>query len=108
MHPVPDRLLGGQHPCILGAEECALAPYSADRARLLDGRKFWWSAQSGLMAKDFHVDKLADEFGQYKLYLKCESCSHERRTTPHLLANQSATEPYAMKVKQRTQSSRCQ
>jgi hypothetical protein len=39
------------------------------------------------MAKDFHVEKLADEFGQYVLYLKCESCLHERRTTPHLLAN---------------------
>lgn len=39
------------------------------------------------MGKDFHVEKLADEFGQYVLYLKCESCLHERRTTPHLLAN---------------------
>jgi hypothetical protein len=30
---------------------------------------------------------LSDEFGQYELYLKCESCLHERRTTPHLLAS---------------------
>jgi len=35
---------------------------------------------------DFHVTKLSDEFGQYVLYLKCESCLHERRTTPNVLA----------------------
>jgi hypothetical protein len=39
------------------------------------------------MERDFHIRKLADEFGQYVLYLKCESCLHERRTTPHMLAN---------------------
>jgi hypothetical protein len=49
--------------------------------------EFWLSAQSRQMAKDFHVEKLADEFSQYVLYLKCESCLHERRTSPHLLAN---------------------
>jgi hypothetical protein len=34
------------------------------------------------MGKEFRVEKLADEFGQYELYLKCDSCLHERRTTP--------------------------
>jgi hypothetical protein len=38
------------------------------------------------MGREFRVEKLADEFGQYELYLKCESCLHERHTTPHLLA----------------------
>jgi hypothetical protein len=38
------------------------------------------------MARDFKVDKLSDEFGQYVLFLKCASCLHERRTTPDLLA----------------------
>ena len=39
------------------------------------------------MAREFKVEKLSDEFGQYVLFLKCESCLHERRTTPHMLAN---------------------
>ena len=34
----------------------------------------------------FHVDKLSDEFGQYELHLKCGSCLHERRASPHTLA----------------------
>jgi hypothetical protein len=58
------------------------SPSSVRTIRVLHGREFRWSAQSGPMAKDFHVDKLADEFGQYVLHLKCESCLHERRTTP--------------------------
>jgi hypothetical protein len=39
------------------------------------------------MGRDFNVIRLSDEFGQYILYLKCESCLHERRTTPNMLAN---------------------
>jgi hypothetical protein len=35
----------------------------------------------------FHVQKLSDEFGQYTLILKCESCLRERRTTPHMIAH---------------------
>ncbi|MDB6042433.1 MAG: hypothetical protein JWM63_984 [Gammaproteobacteria bacterium] len=38
------------------------------------------------MGNDFQIEKLADEFGQYVLYRKCESCLNERRNTPHLLA----------------------
>jgi hypothetical protein len=36
--------------------------------------------------RDLEIKLLRDEFGQYELYLKCESCLHERRTTPHMLA----------------------
>jgi hypothetical protein len=39
------------------------------------------------MAREFKVEKLSDEFGQYTLILKCESCLRERRTTPHMVAN---------------------
>ncbi len=39
-----------------------------------------------MMARDFKVERLSDEFGQYVLFLKCESCLHERKTTPNLLA----------------------
>jgi hypothetical protein len=59
------------------------------------------------MAKDFHVDKLADEFGQYELYLKCESCLHERRTTPHLLANLCGWDARLTDVARRLRCSVC-
>jgi hypothetical protein len=62
------------------------ALYSIRTPGLLDARKLWASAQFAQMGKDFHVERLADEFGQYELYPKCESCLHERSTTPHLLA----------------------
>jgi hypothetical protein len=39
------------------------------------------------MAREFVVNKLSDEFGQYMLILKCESCLRERRTTPHMIAH---------------------
>jgi hypothetical protein len=45
-------------------EDYGFGPSSVRTARVLDGREFWWSAQSDPMAKDFHVEKLADEFGQ--------------------------------------------
>jgi hypothetical protein len=35
----------------------------------------------------FKVEKLSDEFGQYVLIPKCESCLREQRTTPNLIAN---------------------
>jgi hypothetical protein len=35
----------------------------------------------------FKVEKLSDEFGQYVLILKCESCLRERRTTPNMIAH---------------------
>jgi hypothetical protein len=45
------------------------------------------AATIGGMGKEFRIEKLSDEFGQYELFLKCESCLHERRTSPHKLAN---------------------
>jgi hypothetical protein len=36
---------------------------------------------------DLEIKLLRDEFGQYELILKCESCLRERRTTPHMVAN---------------------
>ena len=59
------------------------------------------------MAKDFHVEKLADEFGQYVLYLKCESCLHERRTTPHLLAKLCGWDAKLADVARRLRCSVC-
>jgi len=31
------------------------------------------------MPKDFKVQRLSDEFGQYLLVIKCAGCAHERR-----------------------------
>jgi hypothetical protein len=36
--------------------------------------------------RDLDIKLLRDEFGQYDLCLKCESCLHERRASPHTLA----------------------
>ena len=38
------------------------------------------------MPKLLRIERLADEFAEYMLYLKCAACAHERRTTPHALA----------------------
>jgi hypothetical protein len=59
------------------------------------------------MRKAFHIDKLADEFGQYILYLKCESCHHERRTTPHLLAHLCGWDAKLTAVTRRLRCSAC-
>ena len=59
------------------------------------------------MGKDFHIEKLADEFGQYELHLKCESCLHERRTTPHLLANLCGWDAKLVEVARRLRCSVC-
>jgi hypothetical protein len=39
------------------------------------------------MGRDLKVERLSDEFGQYELILKCESCLREWHTTPHMVAN---------------------
>jgi hypothetical protein len=36
--------------------------------------------------RDLEIKLLRDEFGQYELQLKCESCLHERQASPHTLA----------------------
>jgi len=59
------------------------------------------------MAKNFQIEKLADEFGQYELYLKCESHLHERRTTPHLLANLCGRDAKLIDVARRLRCSVC-
>ena len=39
------------------------------------------------MARDFKVNRLSDEFGQYLLLLKCLTCLHERQSYPNTLAH---------------------
>jgi hypothetical protein len=38
------------------------------------------------LIRNLDIKLLRDEFGQYELWLKCESCLHERRASPHTLA----------------------
>jgi len=38
-----------------------------------------------LMSKDFKVQRLSEELGQYLLVIKCAACVHERRAHPNLL-----------------------
>jgi hypothetical protein len=37
------------------------------------------------MAREFRINKLSDEFGQYTLVLKCSECGHERTAEPNTL-----------------------
>ena len=53
------------------------------------------------MPREFRVEKLSDEFGQYTLVLKCSSCGHARMAEPHTLARLFATWKW-----QRTKSGR--
>ena len=39
------------------------------------------------MPKDFEVQRLSDEFGQYLPVIRCVGCAHERRAYPNLLAH---------------------
>jgi len=35
------------------------------------------------MPREFRIEKLSDEFGQYTLVLKCAAFGHERAAEPH-------------------------
>jgi hypothetical protein len=59
------------------------------------------------MPRDFHVEKLSDEFGQYELWLKCESCLHERRASPHTLAKLCGWDARLENVMRRMRCSIC-
>jgi hypothetical protein len=56
---------------------------------LLDSNTGWTCRRSvGTirdMAREFHIEKLSDEFGQSTLVLKCAACGHERNAEPHAL-----------------------
>jgi hypothetical protein len=42
---------------------------------------------SHAVPREFKVEKLSDEFGQYTLILRRGSCMRERRTTPNMIAH---------------------
>ena len=59
------------------------------------------------MRRDFKVEKLSDEFGQYDLILKCEACGHERRIVPKSLANVCGWDAKLEDVTRRLRCSKC-
>jgi rRNA maturation protein Nop10 len=59
------------------------------------------------MRRDFKVEKLSDEFGQYELISKCEACGHERRALPRSLANICGWDAKLEDVTLRLRCSKC-
>ena len=60
-----------------------------------------------LMPKDFKVQRLSDEFGQYLLAIKCGGCGHERRAYPNLLAQISGWDAKLEDLEKRLRCSKC-
>lgn len=58
------------------------------------------------MRRDPQIEKLSDEFGQYKLVLTCE-CAHVRRASPHTLANLCGWDAPIAQVVKRLRCSKC-
>jgi hypothetical protein len=59
------------------------------------------------MARDFKVNRLSDEFGQYQLHLKCGSCGHERHCYPNTLAHLSGWDATFGAIEKRLRCSKC-
>ena len=59
------------------------------------------------MPKDFKVQRLSDEFGQYLLVIKCAGCAHERRAYPNLLAHICGWDAKLADLEKRLRCSKC-
>jgi rRNA maturation protein Nop10 len=59
------------------------------------------------MGRDFHIDKLSDEFGQYTLLLKCAECGHERSASPTTLGRLCGWDARLETVAKRMRCSKC-
>jgi hypothetical protein len=59
------------------------------------------------MAQQFKVEKLSDEFAQYTLILKCESCLRERHTIPHQVAKRCGWDTRLEDAARRMRCSTC-
>jgi hypothetical protein len=60
-----------------------------------------------LMPRDFKLNRLSDEFGQYLLVIKCAACAHERRAYPNLLAHICGWNTKLADLKNRLRCSKC-
>lgn len=59
------------------------------------------------VARDFKVNRLSDEFGQYCLYLKCAGCGHDRQSFPRTLANVCGWDATLDEIEKRLRCSKC-
>jgi DNA-directed RNA polymerase subunit RPC12/RpoP len=59
------------------------------------------------MGREFHIDKLSDEFGQYLLIIKCDACGHERSSDPHTLGRLCGWDAKLADVARRMRCSKC-
>lgn len=57
--------------------------------------------------RDLEIKLLRDEFGLYELHLKCKSCLHERRASPHILAKLCGWDARLVDVARRMRCSKC-
>jgi len=58
------------------------------------------------MRRDFHIEKLSDEFGQYAILLNCK-CGHSRRCRPQTLAKIARWDALLADVAKRMRCSKC-
>jgi rRNA maturation protein Nop10 len=59
------------------------------------------------MGREFHIEKLSDEFGQYTLVMKCGACGHERTAEPRTLGRLCGWEAKLEYVANRMRCSKC-
>jgi len=59
------------------------------------------------MARDFKIQRLSDEFGQYLLVITCSGCDHERRAYPNLLAHLCGWDATLADLEKRLRCSKC-
>ncbi len=59
------------------------------------------------MERGFKVIRLGDEFGQYRLYLRCANCGHERESYPRTLAHVLGWDASLETLEKRLRCSKC-
>ncbi|HEX4241305.1 MAG TPA: hypothetical protein VHZ53_07840 [Steroidobacteraceae bacterium] len=59
------------------------------------------------MRRELHIEKLNDEFGQFRLALKCGACGHERLAAPSTLAKICGWDANLADVAKRMRCSHC-
>ena len=81
--------------------------YSSPPVRELDGRCGLTAVTIRAMGREFQIDKLSDEFGQYTLVIKCEECGHERVAQPTTLGRLCGWDARLTDVAKRMRCSQC-
>lgn len=59
------------------------------------------------MPTRFRIEKLSDEFGEYRLVLSCAACGHERSAEPRTLGRLCGWDALLEDVARRLRCSKC-